>query len=67
MEDRLRNILALIKRSERDPEGWYEVSDAVWPTVAPYLPTDLVTLEPSSDGGGKLKLTERGQAVCDYL
>lgn len=66
MDDKLRQLLQLVKRSPADVEGWRKVSVPVWPLVA-NLPSDLVTLEPSPDGGGRMRPTDRGQAVIDYL
>lgn len=66
MDDKLRQLLQLVKRSPEDVEGWRKVSVPVWPLVA-NLPSDLVELEPSSDGGGRLRPTDRGQVVLDYL
>lgn len=66
MDAKLRDLLHLVKRSPMDASGWRKVSVPVWPLVVG-LPSDLVTLEPSPDGGGRLRLTDRGQAVADYL
>lgn len=66
MDDKLRNLLHLVKRSPSDAEGWRKVSAPIWPLVEA-LPPDLVTLEPSPDGGGRMRPTDRGQAVIDYL
>ena len=66
MDDKLRSLLQLVKRSQTDASGWRKVSATVWPLVA-NLPSDLATLEQSPDGGGRMRLTDRGQAVADYL
>ena len=66
MDNKLRQLLELVKRSPQDADGWRKVSKPIWPLVA-NMPTDLVALEPSADGGGRLRLTDRGQAVSDYL
>ena len=63
---RQRDLLNLIKRSAPNTEGWYRVSKMVWPLVDGTMPHDLVDLKPTEDGGF-IRLTDRGQAVADYL
>lgn len=65
MDDQLRQKLALVKRSPKDADGWCKVSANVWPIVAD-MPPDLVELD-NRGSGGRLRLTERGKAVVDYL
>lgn len=71
LSDKQRDILRLIMRSDADHERWYHVSNVCWPLVDESLPPDLVELRPHENGGsvsgGHLRLTERGQAVADYL
>lgn len=66
MDQKTKDLLHLVKRSPADSDGWRNVSAAVWPLVAG-LPSDLFNLEQSNGGGGRLRPTERGQAVLDYL
>lgn len=66
MDKTTKDMLHLVKRSPVDSDGWRKVSAAVWPLVVG-LPADLFSLEPSISGGGRLRMTERGQAVLDYL
>ena len=61
-----RDLLKLILRSKPQDDGWYSVSSQVWPVVSGGLPDDLAETKPFEDGG-LLRLTERGQAVADYL
>ncbi len=61
-----QDILRLIMRSKADHNGWYHVSNVVWPLIDGALPPDLVELRPN-ENGGHLRLTDRGQAVSDYL
>ena len=46
------------------PDGWAKVSKVVWPAVM-RLPDDLVEKQPSEDGG-RVRLTERGDAIVTY-
>ncbi len=62
-----RDLLNLIKRSKPNEEGWYRVSKLVWPLVDGKMPADLVETSPTTGDGGYLRLTDRGQAVADYL
>lgn len=62
-----RDLLSLIKRSKPDNEGWYRVSKMLWPLIDGKMPADLVETIPTADIGGRLRLTDRGQAVADYL
>ena len=59
------NIMRLVRRST-PVEGWYKVSDMVWPVVeSAELPTDLV--ETKHDDGHYLRLTPNGEVVMQYL
>lgn len=60
-------LLRLIQRSKPNEKGWYRVSRVVWPLVDGKMPVDLVETSPTTGDGGFVKLTERGQAVADYL
>lgn len=50
---------------EADKDGWAKVSKLVWPLVVA-LPADLTELRGADDGGGYVKLTDRGDAVVMY-
>lgn len=71
LSDKQRDILHLIMRSDADQERWRHVSNVCWPLIDGTLPDDLVELRPHENGGrvsgGHLRLTERGQAVADYI
>lgn len=71
LSSKQQDILRLIMRSNADYDRWYHVSNVVWPLVDGTMPSDLVELRPHKNGGvvsgGHLRLTERGQAVADYL
>lgn len=71
LDTKQTGILRLILRSKeaRDAEGWYRISRPIWPLVNGCLPTDLAETRAhdGEEGGGYLRLTERGHAVADYL
>ena len=54
-----------LARKEADGSGWTKVSRIVWPLVSA-LPADLVEKRPAEDGGGHIRLTDRGDAVVFY-
>lgn len=66
LNSKQQDILRLIMRSKPDHAGWFRVSGSVWQLVDGALPADLVELRPD-ENGGHLRLTDRGQAVGDYL
>jgi len=66
LSDKTRDVLRLLMRSPDHGDGWRKVSGVLWLVVTPSMPDDLVEKQPSSDGG-RVRLTERGKAVCDYL
>lgn len=66
LNEKQRNLLNLIKRSKPEADGWYRASKMVWPLIADAFPADLAETR-EADEGGYIKLTDRGQAVADYL
>ena len=58
----------LLRLSRQNPaaDGWVSVSPVVLPFVK-HLPADLIDVEDTKDGWGRAKLTDRGNAVVDYL
>lgn len=63
-----RDMIALLRRSKPREDGWYVVSDMVWPLI---LKTnrDLFWLwgNGTQHEAKLVRLTARGQAVADYL
>lgn len=57
------HLLRLIEKGAAG-DGWAPVSTVVWPLIAA-LPTDLVELLPS-DNGGHARLTHDGEVVLLY-
>jgi hypothetical protein len=64
--EKQKNIVALIKRSQPNPDGWYSISETVWPLVDGTLPDDLVETE-KLETGGRLRVTDIGTYVFDYI
>ena len=59
-----RHVLRLAIR-DADSEGWASVSKTVWPYVTE-IPSDLVELRATEDGGGLVRVTKAGVAVLTY-
>lgn len=64
LDDVQRHSLRLARR-DAGPGGFVKVSKAVWPWVMT-VPAELMEHWPEQDGG-RVRLTERGKAVADYL
>lgn len=61
-------LVKLMLRSQSDKDGWRRVSKLLWPHVKNALPADLVEVSADDDGvRGRIRFTERWQAVADYL
>jgi hypothetical protein len=58
-------LLRLARKCAND-EGWAPVSRPVLPFVKE-LPTDLVDVEELPEGRGRVRVTDRGNAVLDHL
>ena len=60
------NIMRLIRRST-PTEGWYKVSEQVWPVIeSSQMPPALVETR-HIDGEHFVRLTEKGETVTEYL
>jgi hypothetical protein len=60
------DLIRLIDRSDSDADGWRKVSAVLWPHVKAHAVADLVELD-ETETGGRIRFTERGAAVRDYL
>jgi hypothetical protein len=67
LTDQEKSFLKLIMRSPDDGDGWRNVSAPVWRWAESFPRRELVELSPNPDGSGRLRLSERGQTVKDYL
>ena len=65
LDDKTKSMLNTLLRTTPDAGGWRRVSKIVWPLIG-VLPDDLVEKR-ATDDGGFVRLTVRGQAVCDYF
>ncbi|CCB64490.1 hypothetical protein [Hyphomicrobium sp. MC1] len=66
LTDKQVNIMRLVRRST-PIDGWYKVSEPVWPVVeAAHMPSDLVEAR-QTDGEHFVRLTEKGETVMEYL
>lgn len=61
------HFLRLIASGERCAEnGWASVSRTIYPLVQE-MPTELVELSQTEDGGGRVRLTAHGRAIIDAM
>lgn len=66
LSDHHKYALKLI-RKDADKDGWASVSKLLWPVIS-LIPTDLAEREFFEEtGAGRIRLTDRGNAVVDYL
>lgn len=64
LKDHEKHILRLVQKGA-DAEGWSPVSAMLMPLVSA-MPADLVTTE-ALEVGGRIKLTEAGQTVLNWI
>lgn len=60
-----KHLLRLINRGKKE-DGWTSVSAVVFPLLLD-LPEDLVEKEKFDIGGGRIRLTEKGNVVLPYI
>jgi hypothetical protein len=65
LDDVQRNCLRLARR-DAGRGGFVDVSKTTWRWVKT-VPPDLMEHWPNEDGSGRVRLTERGKAVADYI
>lgn len=59
-------IVGLIKRSQKDKDGWCKTGENLYCMIVDLMPRELI--ETSEEEGVRfIRFTERGQAVADYL
>jgi len=66
MDQKAKSFLQLVLRSPDTGDGWRNVSSALWPLVKGFSLPELIETEGDASGG-RLRLSERGKIVCDYL
>ncbi len=66
LPDNVRNMFHLLARSKKDADGWATVSTFVWPLTLG-LPAELFEVQGDDLNGGKLRLTEKGKTINEYL
>lgn len=60
------NFLRLILRSPDIGEGWRRFSKQVWPLIENFGRKEMLEVDGTKEGG-KIRLSERGLVVCDYI
>ncbi|MBO9428098.1 hypothetical protein [Sulfitobacter sp. R18_1] len=54
-------------RKNQELDGWCKASKVVLENIIPEVPEDLMEREVFESGAGRVRLTERGNVVADYL
>lgn len=67
MSDRAKQFLRLLLRSPDRGDGWRLVSKMVWPLVQDFEHPELIEFIQDPDGTNRVRLTERGKIVADYV
>jgi len=62
-----KHFLRLIARNQQNAEGWCPVSAAVYPLVQKTMPAELVEHHSTEDGGGRARLTPKGEDVVEAM
>jgi hypothetical protein len=60
-----KSLLRLVVKGA-GPDGWGPVSEMLCKVVSETIPSDLVEFEKLVDGG-RIRLTERGKVIVDYI
>jgi hypothetical protein len=64
----LKSLIALIARSPDRGEGWRSVSAPLFPLYSYFIDPSLIECEKSEDGGGgRVRLSPKGEIVAPYL
>lgn len=61
-----KHFLRLISEGQARHGGWAKVSKPLYPLVAE-MPSELVEREPLPEGGGRARLTPRGEALLEAM
>lgn len=61
-----KHFIRLIAKNQQEQGGWASVSKQVYPIVQK-MPPELVEHEPQEGGGGRARLTPRGDSVLDAM
>lgn len=67
LKDSEKRFLRLILRSKDIGDGWRNVSLHVWTLVADFKRKELIEAERFEAGAGKVRLSERGRIVVEYI
>ena len=67
ISDQDKDFIRLLLRSKDTGDGWRNVSKQVWPLVEQFGEQRLLEKQAGEDGSGKVRLTDNGQTVAEYL
>ena len=62
-----KNLIPLLARSPDIGDGWRKVSPVLFKHFSSRITPELFEFEQMEDGGGIMRLTERGKIVADYI
>lgn len=66
LSENAKHAMRLCRKNQKEG-GWCAVSAPVMTHIIPLVPEELMERETSADGSGRVRLTERGNTVLDYL
>jgi hypothetical protein len=61
------NFLRLVLRSNDVGGGWRVFTNVTWQLVREFKYQELLDVEPNNDGFGRVRLSERGKIVAEYV
>lgn len=61
------SFIRLLQRSTDTGDGWRNVSTLLWRLVERFPHKELLETDLKIDGSGKVRLSERGRIVVEYL
>jgi hypothetical protein len=67
MSDKAISVFRLLNRSPKDADGWVKTSAPIMSAVIPHLPHELIDVERNESGGGRVRLTDKGNTLKDYI
>lgn len=67
LSDQDINFIKLILRSPDAGDGWRRVSAQLWVLCERFGRQELVEYATAPEGGGKIRLSDRGIVLTDYI
>lgn len=67
LSDNDLSFIRLIQRSDDRGDGWRSVSSLLWKLVDGFPHKELIEAERHEDGTGRVRLSDKGNTVAEYL